>query len=215
MTAQYWEDISIDGMTAGMTSRPLDAWLAKQSPPLDMEAICPCFTTALWRGYIGQWRITDNQLWLDRMTRDTETSGERLGAPAAELIFANDGRRLPMEVDMRLIFDGNAGPIDCDWFTGKLRLPLEPALVYVHMGWASTYRYERILHIRQGRVVRERHIDHTVRFLAAYGDLHRVLTERDHPEDRIGLQGLTSLTDEGRILVAEHLGLVPIRHEEP
>ena len=215
MTAQCWEEITIDGNRFGMTSLPLDAWLATRSPPLDMKIICPWFTSMLWRGYIGLWRIEADRLWLDGMTRDTDADPDCPDRLPARLICVQPGQILSIEVDMRLIFDGAPGPIDCTWFTGKLRLPLEPQLTYVHMGWGSTYRYERIIHVQQGRVVRERHVDHTARFLATYADLRDVLTESDHPDHLMGLRGLTWLTDEGYALVAEHLGLAPIRPEEP
>ncbi len=187
MTAQCWEDITIDGVMSGMTSRPLDAWLAAQSPPIDMGIICPWFTSALWRGCVGKWRIEDGRFWLDQMTRDIDEAAEHSGLPTETTIFVADGRRLPLAIDMRLIFDGDPGPIDCHWFTGKLRLPQEPQLAYVHMGWQSTYRYERIIHVQRGRAVRERNVDHTARFLATYANLRWLLAETSHPDHQIGL----------------------------
>ena len=201
MTSQCWEIITIDGARLGMLTLPLDAWLATRSPPIDMEKLSPWVNSACWRGYIGLWRLEDGRLWLDGITCDT--------------LGSDDCPDSPPEIDMRPIFDGDPGPIECTWFTGKLRVPLEPELAHVHMGWMSTYRYERIIHIRQGKVVRERHVDHTDRFLATYANLRWLLVETSHPDHQIGLQGLTWLTDDGYALVAEHLGLPRIRPDEP
>ena len=111
MTAQYWEEITIDGVRLGMTSLPLDAWLATRSPPIDMQTLCPWFTTALWRGYIGLWRIEDGRLWLDGMTRDTLVGHDCPDEPPAKPICIQPGQVLPIEIDMRPIFDGDPGPM--------------------------------------------------------------------------------------------------------
>lgn len=186
MTAQICEVLSIDGAEHGMRSLPLVPYLEAQSPKIDLERISPDYCTALWRRYIGHWRIADGRLLLDRLGTISEQR----------------------DIDLGEVFPGRSRPIVADWFTGKLRLPGEPELVYVHMGWGSTFRYERIIHVHAGLVVRERHVDHTARFLAHYADLHRLLTEApDGPEAMIGLNGLTWLTDEGRALIAEHLGI--------
>jgi hypothetical protein len=187
MTAQMREIVTIDGAEHEMCTLPLAPWLAVQTPPLNMERICPSYSSALWRRYVGHWRITEENLFLDRLGTVEESR----------------------DIDMGEIFAGRAGPIAADWFSGKLRLPGEPELIYVHMGWGSFYRYERIIHIQAGRVVRERHVDHTARFLAYCETLTRSDIEYpENGEERFGLRGLTWLTEEGRALVTAHLGIV-------
>lgn len=181
MTAQACEIITIDGVEYGMRSLPLTPYLESQTPPITSEQIAEWYSTACWRCYIGHWRIEADQLLLDRMI---------------------GGRHMePFEIDMTRIFPDRPAPILADWFTGKLRLPLEPMLIYAHRGWASSFRYERIIHVRAGQVVRERHVDHTSRFLAACGDIHTLLDVDRNPHS------LSWLTDEGRALIAEHLGI--------
>ena len=73
-------------------------------------------------------------------------------------------------------------------------------LLYVHMGWPG--ERERIIHVRQGRVVKERNVDHTQRFLDRVAQCSHLTSPDGVIEGRgHNIPSLEWLTDEGRALV--------------
>lgn len=65
MTAQYREELTLDGDVYRMITEPLESYLNDHFN-FKHDGIYPYileYCTALWRGYIGVWLIEDDQLF--------------------------------------------------------------------------------------------------------------------------------------------------------
>lgn len=128
MTKQLAEHIVVDGIECLLLSTPLDSVLG--AVPL----VPP--HTALWRGYIGEWRIEGDYLLL---------MGLRAWVPGS------DGT--PVEVSADVVLPGCTLPVAASWVTSTLRVAAGAELRYVHAGFESTYEHEWLLEVRNGIVV--------------------------------------------------------------
>ncbi len=154
-------------------------------PRPDLSCWARTWSSCLRRGYVGYWQIMEGKLFLTRLgTYDEDVN-----------------------IDLRHLVPEHEPPIFASWYSGKLRVPMGDQLLYVHMGWQSWYERERIIHVRQGRVVKERNVDHTQRFLDRVAECPN-LTSRDGIIEGRGhnLPSLEWLTDEGRALVQRRFG---------
>jgi hypothetical protein len=196
MTAQSPEIILIEGKEHDLHSLPLDPYLDASGRRPNLESAVETCTTALWRRYVGHWRITANALWLDRLTYWHYTA---------------DRIEPEREIDWNAVFPGQPQPAFASWFSGKLNIPMGSELMYVHMGWQSAYECERIIHVRRGEVTKTRDVDHRPRFL----EYIRSNLDRVDDEGAFGPAGpsrvppLQWLTEEGVALVGRELGLSP------
>jgi hypothetical protein len=71
-------------------------------------------------------------------------------------------------------------PIPAEWFSGRLQIPAGKRMIYSHQGWSNWYERLRIIHIREGSVVRDREVN------------TKAILERRlawHPETRDWLEG--------------------------
>ena len=127
MTAQIPEKLKLNGATLALCTEPLADYLAAIEPPPGFAVHC----TALRRGYIGTWEIRDARLFLIDIKGDypdgTPASMERLFPSQPQRVFAR-------------------------WFTGTLRCPRGGQLEYIHMGYASIFEEDLLLHIEQGNL---------------------------------------------------------------
>ncbi len=130
MTAQFFEDIVIEGKEMGMCTEPLEMYLREIKNPPEFIADC----TACWRGYIGIWLIEDKQLFLTDITK---------------YLVENENYH------WRDMFDGRPGNIKADWYSGILRVPQGELLQYVHAGYASNYQKDLFITIDKGNVIKE------------------------------------------------------------
>jgi hypothetical protein len=145
MTAQLPEKLLLDGEVLTLCGEPLADFLALNGAPPAFAINC----TALWRGYIGTWEIRDARLFLidikGKYQDGTPASLERLFPSQLQRVFAR-------------------------WFTGTLRCPRGGQLEYIHMGYASVYEEDLLLHIEQGNLVgREIRVNGTAEHNARQG----------------------------------------------
>ena len=130
MTAQMPERLTYKGEQLSLAEQPLWAFfkLAGSKPPTAKSS------SALWRGYIGSWEITNERLYLVGIDGRLE-----------------DGSALTLD----LLFPGFPDRVFAHWYSGDMRIPRGKLLNYVHAGYASVYERDLILNIERGVVVRE------------------------------------------------------------
>jgi hypothetical protein len=202
MTAQVPEVIVLEGAPYSLKSLPLEPYLEEMETRPDFKSLTNAWSTCLWRGYVGLWEIRDYKLFLIRLG----SCEDELAYPfesAASLRKQGEERT---SIDLRHIFPDREPPIFASWYSGRLRVPLGDQLLYVHMGWGSWHRGERIIHLRRGHVIRERYVDHTARFLAMAERSPHLFSEDGVIEGRgHNIPSLEWLTEEGRALAERHM----------
>ena len=130
MTAQMHERLYYKTKRYGMTAEPLyHYWaLVGGRPKFQLR------NTALWRGYIGSWRVTKGRLYLIGIDGGFE-----------------DGSELTLEA----LFPGYPERVFAHWFSGRVRLPQGNLIEYIHAGYASVYEADLFLDFEDGVLVRE------------------------------------------------------------
>ncbi len=133
MTAQIAETLHMNGEVHSLCAHPLGPYfeLSGIAPPFD-----DFYCTALWRGYVGTWEITNARLYLIGLK----------GWVA--------GQEAP--VGMEMLFPGFPERVFAHWFTGELRIPQGRLLNYEHMGYLSRYERDCFITVRQGVITGER-----------------------------------------------------------
>lgn len=137
MTAQAREKLIFKGEETWMAAQPLNDYLENVK---DIKFVADC--SACWRGYIGQWEIKDNHLYL-------------IG-----LIATIEGNK---EVGLDYLFPGQ-DRVFADWFSGEIRIPQGEMLDYVHMGYASLYERDLILVFKKGVLIKEYLVDNKKKY---------------------------------------------------
>lgn len=125
MTVQISEKLTYEGRQLSMCSEPLSDYFSLAGIPPGFESNC----TALWRGYVGEWEILDDRLYLTGISGTLE-----------------DGTQATLET----FFPGFRERVFAHWFSGRIRVPQGKMLDYVHMGYASTYERDLFLDIENG-----------------------------------------------------------------
>lgn len=136
MTAQFCENLLYKNEQLSMRSNPLGYCYSFNEKAKDLVSNC----TALWRGYIGQWEIIDERLYLIGI------KGKLRNGCAASLDY---------------FFSGFPDRVFAHWYTGKLRIPKGKLIKYVHMGYASEYEQELYISVEQGVITGFETITHT------------------------------------------------------
>ena len=139
MTAQFPETLEYKDKRYVMCTEPLSAYFSMGGRNPGFVSLC----TACWRGYVGSWKIEASRLYLIGI------SGE-LG----------NGQ----EVTLRDLFPGYVDRVFAHWYTGTLRCPQGEMVNYVHMGYASEYQADLMIHIRRGVVIGSELVRHTEDF---------------------------------------------------
>jgi hypothetical protein len=120
MTAQISEILHYQGRKQRMCTEPLGDYFA-------LAGITPGFvvsSTALWRGYVGEWDIRDGRLYLIKLTGTLE--GDK---PAS----------------LETFFPGYPDRVFAHWYSGQVRLPMGKQLKYVHGGYGRTYAQDLLI----------------------------------------------------------------------
>lgn len=125
MTAQLPDVIYHEGRRRKLMATPLEAYFEQgsQRPSLDHSH------SALWRGYIGTWRLENEQLFL------------------VHLRSAGAGSRLTLA----MIFPEAKRRVFAAWFTGRLRIPEGRCLAALDGGFMSAHKRETLVEVTKGR----------------------------------------------------------------
>lgn len=128
MTAQIPEKLRYQGKDMPMCTEPLNAYFINSGvePPFGVDC------TALWRGYVGHWEISNNRLQLIGL------QGKLKNGKSATLTS---------------IFPDCHNAVFAEWYSGTIRLPQGKQIKYVHMGFGSTFERDLFLDIKSGLVV--------------------------------------------------------------
>lgn len=126
MTAQMNEILHMDGERYALCSLPLEGFF-------ELGGDKPAFfspNTACWRGYIGQWELRADRLYL------VELRG-----------WLENGARVAGLVDL---FPGFPDRVFAHWCSDTLRIPQGRRLKYVHAGFGSEFECDLLLTFRHG-----------------------------------------------------------------
>lgn len=151
MTAQVSETLLYSGTKYRLCAEPLEKYLKEQRP--DIQFVWD--STACWRGYEGTWAINDGKLYLIKLEGRLRKLGERLQFP--EKIPENDP-----DAFKKCFPDLGEEGLFAGWFSGDLCCPYGDLLNYVHAGYASVYRKELIVKIKDGVVIGEEEKENAV-----------------------------------------------------
>jgi hypothetical protein len=122
MTAQFGERLRFRGKQLAMCATPLDQYFAMGGAKPSFAVTC----TALWRGYVGDWEVVDDRLYL---------TGIDATLP--------DG----MPATLSTVFPNYPDRVFAHWYSGTLRIPQGE---YVHAGYASVYEQDLLLKFEKG-----------------------------------------------------------------
>ena len=134
MTIQAGDILSYNGKKTTIATEPLKTYLETRS---DISFIFK--STALVRGYIGNWKIKNKKLFLVSLVG---------------FIKSNE------KVDLEYLFP-NKIEVFADWFSGKIRIPEGDMLEKINLGYSSVYERDRILNFKKGILINETFIDNT------------------------------------------------------
>lgn len=133
-TGQRGELVIYKGDTLTMLSEPLEIYLSENEP---REKLHPTLgngsSTALWRGYVGLWRIEDGQLRLVDV-----------------YAFGDEAQSIK-----KFIFKNRPGEILADWVTGDLLIGKGKVIRYNHGGNDRSYEQEIVVTVQDGNVKNE------------------------------------------------------------
>lgn len=128
MTAQVRDRLSYDGRLFPLCSLPLQPWLRDTGN----AGIFRWPHTANRRGYVASWVISGDRLYLEKLEATL-----------------HDGSA----ASLATLFPGATGRIFAASYSGTLRLTDGELLEYVHLGFASRYKRDIFLEIRDGVLV--------------------------------------------------------------
>lgn len=147
-TGQAGELIIIGRDTLQMLSSPLerDSILARK---VQERRTNKGFSTGLWRGYIGLWRLEEGKLYLEKLLEadweKRQSSWQTINTDGIFDAYQENGRTL-------------AG-----WYSGDIRVVKGEQVSYQHIGFARHYEYETIYTLRQGIVTSQKEIRNSLR----------------------------------------------------
>ena len=100
--------------------------------------------TSCWRGYIAEWTIIDEEIYLTNIFSCT---------------YFEDS----IKSDLKLVFDTEYenGKVKATWITGKLKIPKGKLIHYVHDGYQSFYETELVLTFKNGLLTEQKEYDNS------------------------------------------------------
>ena len=128
MTTQAGDILLYNGEKTTIASEPLKPYLETRE---DVSFILK--STAIVRGYIGNWEIKNHKLFLVSLLGFTKNK---------------------KQVDLSYLFP-NKNEVFADWFTGDIRIPQGKMLKKVNLGYESIFEKNRILRFKEGVFVNE------------------------------------------------------------
>lgn len=134
-TAQNPDRLIYKGDTLSIFANPLEALYRSDSlRPKFWGDQSGCITTSCWRGYVAEWKIENDQLYLTG-------------------IYSCCFREDSVRANLKSLFGDKVidGVVKADWFSGSIIAPQGKLLHYVHLGYESIYERELELHFKDGR----------------------------------------------------------------
>ena len=128
MTTQAGDILLYNGEKTTIACEPLKPYLETRE---DVSFILK--STAIVRGYIGNWEIKNHKLFLVSLLGFTKNK---------------------QQVDLSYLFP-NKNEVFADWFTGDIRIPQGKMLKKVNLGYESIFEKNRILRFKEGVFINE------------------------------------------------------------
>lgn len=134
MTTQIAERVRYKGEDEAMCTTPLSEYFEKNGIRPKFELV----SSDLWRGYIGNWEIVDDRLYL-------------IGLEGTLI----DGT----EASLATIFPEFPDRVFAHWYSGTIRIPQGKELEYVLTDYSRKFERDLFLDVENGVVMatRERH----------------------------------------------------------
>lgn len=142
-TAQRPDILIYKGKKLEIFTNPLESYFNEGRSPMDLIK-GGCMSTACWRGYVGIWKIIDDQLYLIEL-RSCCYEEDKIKGDLSEIFgdkYVN-------------------GKVHADWFSGELVIPKGKMLYYEHMGYASVYKKELNIKIDDGMITEIKKYDNS------------------------------------------------------
>ena len=140
-TAQFYELIYDGGVLKGMCSLPLElnspafskiTYRLPQGEP----------NTALYRKYVGCWKIKNDSLFLDSV-----------------LVSGSLNNYIAIFIDDIFATNKTKSGYFANWVSGSLRVVSGERIIYVHSAWESTWENEELITVEKG-IVKKRICKH-------------------------------------------------------
>jgi len=160
-TSQIPDRLIYHGDTLSIFANPLEQLF-------DNDSIRPrffgknegCESTACWRGYVAEWIIIDNSLYLTGIY---------------SCCYYEDS----IKADLKELFGDKFvnGKVKADWVTADIISPRGKLLYYVHMGYESLYETELEFHFINGKLVETKTYDNSLSCESEYSQNSKKLRE--------------------------------------
>jgi hypothetical protein len=136
MTIQFSERLLLRGQEMTMRSFPLRAYLDIVKPLVN----CVSTHTACWRGYVGEWELCDDQLYLQDLKANVMVYG--VTRPARLTDFFPEAK----------------GKVFAHWFSGELRIPNGRQIYSNASRYNPQFEEEIVLTVKAGVLLEEQRI---------------------------------------------------------
>jgi hypothetical protein len=133
-TSQIPEALIYNGITNDMYSTPLESFFSAGKPKLFLEKPS---STACWRGYVGTWKIEDDELYL---------------------VVLQEGHPRTGAIPLDMVNPKWVSPVKATWFTGTIRIGSGKVLMG-GMGISVKRESDIFLEITDGKVMSTRQVD--------------------------------------------------------
>lgn len=143
-TAQASDKILYKGKEYCLHTNPMEAFFEKHP---DKKPEGGVMSTALWRGYVATFTITNQTMQLRDIEIQIRVEKEKSKYPYEWKSVLNE-----------LVPKGET--LTIDWLTGILVLPDGELMRYVHMGYGSTYENYILIEVKSGKVTGKRELGH-------------------------------------------------------
>lgn len=166
MTAQRGEILIFEGKKYTMACEPFSQYLQKTKIELSLQAT----DTSLWRGYLGEWEIKENKLYLIKISGIGQIRNlERFRFEKLKLrIKLKKGIITPQENGIRIkqlkrdcmedielslnsLFKSEE-KVFANWYDGIIVCPYGRMINYIHLGYESTFEHELYIEVVNGEI---------------------------------------------------------------
>jgi hypothetical protein len=186
-TAQIPDFLIYQDDTLAIYSNPLESYFHKKGTrtidEIDFEKGDYC--TALWRGYVGTWKIENDSLFL----------------VSIEIDYCSD---TPIGIDITKEFGSKK--IFADWVSFEIINPFGKQIKYIHQHYESIYEYERGFEFVKGKLIRINKYDNSKSTKSVYTKEPEILHKFLYDNINWDLVESQKLVDKKRVIARFSIG---------
>lgn len=138
-TAQIPDRLIYNGKKYMLHTNPLEVYF-EANPERRPEG--ESFSTALWRGYIADFEVENEVLYVNNVYVESYDGTDRVLKSVKAEVFPNQEK------------------VKADWFTSLLVVPYGKMKNYVHMGYGSTYSKYYMFEVSNGDITQLKQMNH-------------------------------------------------------